>query len=171
MLLYKILGIILTISPISIQNVYLYFPYSFLGITLFLLASLFDSKKRVPIFDILIWFSCLFSIYFKKPLSYHLFTVIFICYQYFYLAILLKKNYQTFFICLGLLINCVAIYQPILTIASLSVLAFLFISSYKTKKTKKFRDISIEIKNTTIPLFTDHTTIEELEHVIPNHKE
>ena len=165
---YKIVGILLTLSPISIHNDYFYFPYSFLGITLYFLVVLFERKAMVPILDILLWLACAFSILSQKPMSYHLFIIFYTCYQFLYLFTFFQHPMITLVLMMGLIISCIGIFIPLFQLISLGLLAILWIIYYHTKKrTLVSSTIVPELEDTTIPLVQEEITFEDTNYVIP----
>lgn len=126
MFAYKILGILLMGSPITIITPELYFPYSFLGLTLVLFTVIFSSHI-FPIIDCLFWGFCILSIISYKPLSYQIFTSFFICYQYFLIIIRFSPKIGSFWVGLGLILCVSSLGMPFMQIFSVLLLVVILV--------------------------------------------
>ncbi|MGL4677678.1 MAG: hypothetical protein ACRCWI_08480 [Brevinema sp.] len=174
MVLYKILALLLVLSPITIYSDILYFPYSFLGMTLFFLSSLFSYKNYFPFCDFLFWSFSTLTIITQKPISYQLILNIFILYQYLTLYVSNPKLHITIFI--GILLSLIGLIFPETTFISIVLLAFIIsVDVLITKKNKTntahnlSQNLSDEHQNRIIPLEIHEQ--QEQDHVIPLYTE
>ncbi len=161
MFLCRILAILLTSSPITIYVSDIYFPYSFLGMTLFFLTSIFFPKDYFPIVDFLFWAFSILAIISNKPISYQFILHTFVVYQYFLLSVQMPKmNYLLF---VGIVLHFVSVFVPVALIANIILLAFIMLIYYLTTR-KKYK-FTKNTKNLQKPTLENY---EELEYVIPS---
>ncbi|MGL5955308.1 MAG: hypothetical protein ACRC0X_01690 [Brevinema sp.] len=171
MSLYKIIAVLLMISPITIYNSYLYFPYSFLGMTLFFLSSLYSDQNNFLTWDFLFWSFSTLTIISQKPISYQFILHLFILYQYLILYITIKKLYGIIFI--GILLSIMSIIIPEGALINMFLLAFVISIEMMKKKEKTYielsQPLSEEQQNCIIPLESHEQ--QEQDHVIPLYPE
>ena len=182
MFIYKLIGILLISSPITVVTSYNYFPYSYLGLTLYFLATIFSHKDFPPIIDLLFWIFCSLCIFTQKPISYQIGLALFMIYHYIVTYIYSQSKLTPVLIWLGIIFSVFSLVftlqLPFLQIInSLLLILTMIINHKKNKKIKtqspNFGSDTEEyntILETLIPLKNIEDTeslIQELEYVIP----
>ncbi len=169
MFIYKILAVLLMAPTITISTDALYFPYSFLGLTLFLLTSVFTRKNFFPALDLMFWFFGAVFVITHQALSYRFLIYIFVIYQYINLYII---SHQRFLI-MGIILSFAAIMLPAVNSANMILLAgFMGWFHYANKGKRKFKSEPIEqyLHELIIPDDDEDTLIEDMRNrdsVIP----
>ena len=182
MFIYKLIGILLLCSPITVVTTNSYFPYSYLGLTLYFLATIFSNKEYPPMIDLLLWIFCSLCIFTQKPISYQIGLALFIIYHYIIAYIYSQSKLVPLLICIGIIFSgsflIFTLPLPFLQIInSLLLILTMIINHKKNKKIKKLSpsfDSDTEEYETTletlIPLKNIEDTenlIQELDYVIP----
>lgn len=182
MFIYKLIGILLISSPIVVVTTSTYFPYSYLGLTLYFLATLFSNKEYPPVIDLLIWFFCSLCIFTQKPISYQIGLSLFMIYHYIIAYIYSKSKLTPLLIWFGIILSgfslTFTISFPFLQLINSLLLMLIMIINHK-KNSKKQNQSPVfgsdteeyhTILETLIPLKTIENTeniIQELDYVIP----
>jgi len=174
MWLFQLFGLILSASPISIYNEYIYFPYSILGFTLYFLTIILDqdSYSISSIIDIVVWFGIGICIILQKPISYNFILSFFLIFHYSVNIMKGSFNINYYLMILGVISSLVGIFIPFITNINFILLVIsLILQQYYNKKTLKTKliiqtQIPDEIYNINIPLNLDSIPQEE-DFVIP----
>jgi len=153
----------------------IYFPYSFLGLTLFFLVMLFSSKKNFPIIDFYLWGFSFLCILLHKPISYQLFLAFFILYQYLIFYIKGSSKFSNFLIFLGLILTTISPFIPIVTIINILFLSLVIILDHRSNRKKtsnKQSEQNFDLDEEDdleiiIPLVSSDYLAQEKEYVIP----
>ena len=182
MFIYKLIGILLISSPITVITASTYFPYSYLGLTLYFLATLFSHKEHPPIIDLLIWSFCSLCILTQKPISYQIGLSLFMIYHYIIAYIYSPSKITPLLIWFGIIFSgfslIFTLQLPFLQIFNSVLLVLIMIVNHKKNKKIKTRspifgsdaDEYQTILETLIPLKNVEDTesiIQELDYVIP----
>ncbi len=161
MFIYKLIGILLISSPITVVTTYSYFPYSYLGLTLYFLATIFSHKEYPPIIDLLLWIFCSLCILTKKPISYQIGLTLFMIYHYIIAYIYSLSKLTPLLIWLGIVFSgfslVFTLQLPVLQIINSLLLVLIMGINYKKNKKKPKKS----------PIFGSdteeyHTTLETL---------
>ncbi|MDK2818495.1 MAG: hypothetical protein KFW21_03485 [Spirochaetota bacterium] len=178
MFIYKLIGILLISSPITVMTEYSYFPYSYLGLTLYSIVRLFSYKGYPPVVDLLLWGFCSLCIFIQKPISYQIGLALFMIYNYMIIYISSKFTIIPLLIFLGIILSFFTLIftlkMPILPIINSLLLGIIMIVNHK-KNNHKQLDLVINPQkseysttiDTLIPLQSSNNLIQEQEYVIP----
>lgn len=119
MFIFRIIGLLLTMSPISFETNTFFFPYSFLGLTLYFLAFIFDDKKSDTFKTILLllWSLCFYYILVQQSFIYQIGLAIFVLADFYLKGLSNEKGSIIAFI--GIILCCVGFLFPVFLIISL----------------------------------------------------
>ena len=164
MRIYKILGLLLTASPIVIATDNIFFPYSILGLTLFIMTLIIEELWTVEsVIEIFLWLGMVLCIVTYQPQIYIVFQAYFAIICYIFLSIRPVK-FQIL-IAAGLICSVGMIFSPMLHTASYIFLSFLFFLDKYSNKLSEQPLIDYDNAEMVIPETT--TNEEEADFVIP----
>ncbi len=165
--IYKILAVLLTASPVTMSSEAFYFPYSFLGLTLFFLTSLFTRKAFFPALDCVFWFFAIVFIFTRQELAYNFLIYLFVLYQYINLYVISHQR----FLAVGIAASFAAMAFPIISPVNIALLA-VFMAVLKRGAKRKITAEPIEryLYDLIIPNHDDTPQIDN-DEIIPHKDE
>ncbi|MGL4562505.1 MAG: hypothetical protein ACRCVW_01440 [Brevinema sp.] len=174
MLFFKILGLLLSMSPIMINYETFFFPYSFLGITMYVLAFLFDDQDAVTdkSLFVILWTVCLYYIIIRISFIYNIIVMIFLITYFSFKGLTSTKN--SILCIMGLLTSCIGFVIPFYMIIGFFIATVTELYTYLFNKYSQTNSV---LKTTESLYLSDNkVTVKELEksedsqettHVIP----
>ncbi|MGL4561882.1 MAG: hypothetical protein ACRCV0_06320 [Brevinema sp.] len=174
MLFFKILGLLLSMSPIMINYETFFFPYSFLGITMYVLAFLFDDQDALTdkSLFVILWIVCLYYIIIRISFIYNIIIMIFLITYFSFKGLTSTKN--SILCIMGLLTLCIGFIIPFYMIIGFFIAAITELYTYLINKYSQTNSV---LKTTESLYLSDNkATVKELEksedsqettHVIP----
>lgn len=164
MRIYRILGLLLTASPIVIATDDIFFPYSILGLTLFIMTLIIEKLWTVEsVIEIFLWLAMILCIVAYQPQIYTVFQAYFAITCYIFLSTRLVK-FQIL-IAAGFICSVGMIFSPVLHMAGYIFLSFLFFLDKYSKKPSEYPITDYDNVEMVIPEIT--TNEEEADFVIP----
>lgn len=164
MRIYRILGLLLTASPIVIATDNIFFPYSILGLTLFIMTLIIEKLWTIEsIIEFFLWLAMILCIADSQPQIYTVFQAYFALTCYIFLSARLVK-FQIL-IALGFICAVGMIFSPVLHTAGYILLSFLFFWDKYTKEPQEYPTTDYYNLDMIIPETTNNE--EEDDFVIP----
>lgn len=135
--IYRILGLLLTASPIVIATDKFFFPYSILGLTLFIMTLIIEKLWTIEsVIDFFLWLAMILCIADAQPQIYTLFQAYFALSCYIFLCARPVK-FQIL-IALGFICTVGMIFLPALHTVSYIFLSFLFFWDKYPQKSSEY---------------------------------
>ncbi|MGL4387879.1 MAG: hypothetical protein ACRCTJ_00605 [Brevinema sp.] len=179
---FKILGLILSLSPIVFNHQDYFLPYSFFGMTMYVLALLFGDEENEfqKLIFAVYWSISFYYILVSSPLLYHI-ICLFMLISYFIFQGLRTEKHSILSI-VGIISTTIGMFIPIATMIGILIATIIEILSLVClKKNRKYsqpiliEDIPLEqnieeifqAENLSISLIIEEKKAEERDYVIP----